>query len=405
MNCGNTLLKVFVLLALEIAGIDQPILNANERVALVIGNSIYRDTDSIPSLPNASSDAKLVAEALQKSGYTVTSEFDLTAEEIRKAVLEFAATTSRNGESAFFFAGHGFEVEKEPSILGVDATLVSERIQSSASVTVEEIIGKIAEKRPRIMLYFLDCCRELISIENRAKRGLGQVLGPTYDNYPEMLISFSSEPGGVALDGQELGLPNSPYSKNLATAIADGLELGDLMIKVRRDVFRVTGGRQRTWDSSSMVGEYFFAEKGFKLNEESGLEHQGEGGGDGIARSVSSGQDWDIIKYRGREYVDVENIDRFFNFDEMLRIEDKVIFKHPSFSMAIIGGSHEIYMNGILFYTSLLMPEVEGTVLVSTVDLAKLIDPVARPNKILEEPKDKCDFVFLFHATRQKVAM
>jgi hypothetical protein len=381
-------------------GVTSQNLVGNERVALVIGNSSYHDAGSIPSLPNASSDAKLVGEALRKSGFAVTTAIDLTSDGIRKAVLDFASTIPRNGESVFFFAGHGIEVQKEPAMLGVDASLVSGNLTPEASVQIESIVEQIAERRPRVMLYFLDCCRELISVNGGAQRGIQQVVGPTYDNYPEMLISFSSEPGGVALDGQELGLPNSPYSESLATAIADGLEVGDLMTKVRREVFRITGGRQRTWDSSSMVSEYFFAEKGFTLDSETRASEAKMESDEGVVRTGGVGKDWDIIKYRGREYVDVENIARFFGFDEMKREGERVIFKHPNLVMAIVGGSHEIYINGVLFYSSLPMPEIEGTTLVSTVDLAKLIDPVVRPNRILSKEDDGCDFVFLFDETR-----
>lgn len=174
---------------------------ASDRLALVIANSAYQESDSIPILKNALSDAALISDALKRAGYEVTSLNDLTAEELLKAVQKFSKTIPRDSESTFFFADHGFEVEKEFCLLGVDARVAEESISLDAAVKVESIIQEIAKQQPRISLYFLDCCRELLSVTTGSKRAIRSVLGPTSDNYPEMLISYSSEPGGIALAG------------------------------------------------------------------------------------------------------------------------------------------------------------------------------------------------------------
>jgi hypothetical protein len=64
----SVVLFIAVLLALA------PAAHAETRVALVIGNSAYRNT---PALPNPRNDAAAMAEALTKLGFAVQSGYDL----------------------------------------------------------------------------------------------------------------------------------------------------------------------------------------------------------------------------------------------------------------------------------------------------------------------------------------
>jgi hypothetical protein len=378
-------------------------VRAEDRFALIIGNSNYREDDSFPTLPNAVSDSELLGSALKKAGYSVVSVTNCTAEEIRDSVRNFSAKLPINGETAFFFSGHGFQVEKEPCLLGIDASVSDEKMTSNTVVPIASIIEQITARKPRVSLFFLDCCRELALVDGGKQAAIPHVLGSTYENYPEMLISFSSEPGGVAFDGRELGLPNSPYCDNLARGIADGLELNKLMTTVRREVFRITGGRQRTWDSSSMVGDYFFSEKGFTLRETMPTDGESNGSGDSPERSGRKLVDWDIIQYRGFEYVDVENIARFYGFERLAKKDGQVELLHPSMHLRLVEGGHELYMNNILYFTSFPMPSsvvppFESTTLITTVDLAKLLDPVVRP--VYTQKAKTPKFAFLFDETR-----
>src|SRR6516162_5209315 len=62
---------------------------AENRVALVIGESAYR---SVTPLPNPANDAKAVAKLLADSGFEVTTAADLSREEMNGKVGDFAAT-------------------------------------------------------------------------------------------------------------------------------------------------------------------------------------------------------------------------------------------------------------------------------------------------------------------------
>jgi hypothetical protein len=71
------------------------------------------------------------------------------------------------------------------------------------------------------------------------------------------LVSFSTQPGNVALDGAGR---NSPFAgalvKQLSTSNDD---LGAILIAVRNDVMKNTERRQIPWEHSALTGRFFFA--------------------------------------------------------------------------------------------------------------------------------------------------
>jgi uncharacterized caspase-like protein len=70
------------------------------------------------------------------------------------------------------------------------------------------------------------------------------------------LISFSTEPGNVALDGTGC---NSPYSGALAHRInSSSTDLGAILIAVRNDVMRLTQGNQVPWEHSALRARFYF---------------------------------------------------------------------------------------------------------------------------------------------------
>src|SRR5262249_3425455 len=73
------------------------------------------------------------------------------------------------------------------------------------------------------------------------------------------LISFSTQPGNVALDGEGR---NSPFAGALLKHISDpGDDLSSLLILVRNDVIQETQRKQVPWEHSSLTGRFFFLAK------------------------------------------------------------------------------------------------------------------------------------------------
>lgn len=70
------------------------------------------------------------------------------------------------------------------------------------------------------------------------------------------LIAYATAPGEVAEDGPGA---NSPYTAALAEAMTvSGLTVEQALKRVRNVVMQATGNRQIPWESSSLVGDFFF---------------------------------------------------------------------------------------------------------------------------------------------------
>ena len=101
----------------------------------------------------------------------------------------------------------------------------------------------------------------------------------------------------------------------------------------------------------------------------------------GPALAAAPAAAWDIAKIEGRDYVSVESIKRFYDF-KMTRSGASVILENPKVQMNLKVGGNECLMNNVKFVFSHTVATVGDKVYVSRIDLAKLIDPVLRPNFI-----------------------
>jgi len=93
-------------------------------------------------------------------------------------------------------------------------------------------------------------------------------------------------------------------------------------------------------------------------------------------------KDWDIVNIEGRDYVTDKNVANFYKIDSLKADGNDRIFLHPSLMMKWTVGTQAIFVNNIKFNLSLNVAEINGQALISTIDLAKLIDPVVRPSYI-----------------------
>jgi N-acetylmuramoyl-L-alanine amidase len=105
-----------------------------------------------------------------------------------------------------------------------------------------------------------------------------------------------------------------------------------------------------------------------------------------LRASTSAG--WDIAKIEGRDYVSVDSMKRFYNFTKLTRTGSAVVLENQKIEMKLRIGGNECLMNGVKFVFTHAVTAVGDKAYVSRMDLAKLIDPVLRPNFI----KNAADF-------------
>jgi len=239
---------VFLVSALEPA-------SAERRVALVIGNSAYKNT---APLKNPSNDAVDIAETLRQLGFEVIDGTDLSKREMEKRIRAFADKLAGADVGLFFYAGHGLQVDGRNFLAPVDATLKSDTDLDFEAIELNLVLKQL-ERNSRVSIVFLDACRDnplarnlaVASRSTSVGRGLAQV-----DKAVGMMIAFATQPGNVALDGKGR---NSPFTEALLRHIgSEGASINDVMIGVRKDVLETTNGKQVPWENSSLTGQFYF---------------------------------------------------------------------------------------------------------------------------------------------------
>jgi hypothetical protein len=226
---------------------------AENRVALVIGNSAYQQ---VPALINSANDANAVSAMLKSAGFDVSLKLDLNQTDMRREIGAFSAKIADKGPdnvALVFYAGHGLQMEGESYLLPVDA-----RIDRPADVPIEAIrlsdVTRTLETVPsRMRIVILDACRNNPFAE-RAKiagHGLAIVDAPTGS-----IVAYSTAPGSEAEDGTG---SDSPFTSALLSVITEpNLEIERFFKQVRLRVNKATDGRQTPWESSSLTGNFAF---------------------------------------------------------------------------------------------------------------------------------------------------
>jgi hypothetical protein len=230
-----------------------PALGAQERVALVIGNSAYKH---VPVLVNPKNDANAIASALGRLGFEVIEGTDLTRLQFEAKIREFARAIRGAEIALFYYAGHGLQVNGINYLVPIDTQLLDEADLEFEALRLQTILSQM-EREQRTNLIILDACRDNPLTRNLAAKmgtrsnNVGQGLAPT-DTGIGTLITYSTQPGNIALDGEGA---NSPFTEALIQHIeTPGEDIGVVMRRVRQDVISKTNGRQVPWDNSSLVG-------------------------------------------------------------------------------------------------------------------------------------------------------
>lgn len=252
-------LALFLLAAHSVGAVAQ------ERFALVIGNSQYK---GVTALPNPARDAKAVGALLQEAGFEVTSAFDLDKSGMSRAIRAFTGRMADKPEKTvtlIYFAGHGVQVEGENYLVPVDATIAREADIPLESMRVGDMMNMLDNVRSKTRIVFLDACRNnpfARSLSGKARtrgvqvsEGLAQI-----DSLRGSFIAFSTAPGSVAMDGSGR---NSPFASALLRHIGEpGQSINDLMIEVRRDVLKETRDFQNPMSWDSLTNRFAFASEG-----------------------------------------------------------------------------------------------------------------------------------------------
>jgi tetratricopeptide (TPR) repeat protein len=212
------------------------------RVALVIGNSKYMYS---PALPNPVNDARAVAAAFKRLGFTeVFEQYDVGREAMGRALRDFGDHAEGAEWAVVFFAGHGLEVNGSSYIIPVDAELKRETHVSDEAISLSQVQAKV-DAANKLGLVILDSCRNnpflARMVRSNTMRALTRGLSPV-EPEGNVLVAYSAKHGTTAEDGAG---EHSPFTEALLAYIEEpGLEINFLFRKVRDRVRQATEKRQ-----------------------------------------------------------------------------------------------------------------------------------------------------------------
>ena len=106
-----------------------------------------------------------------------------------------------------------------------------------------------------------------------------------------------------------------------------------------------------------------------------------------IFAAVARAGEWTLYKVGGRDHVSLENVAEFYSLGNVRRANNDFAMSVEKKSLRGTAGSVEFYINGLKFNLSYPITEQDGRLLISRMDLTKVIEPVLRPNKIKDAEK------------------
>ena len=175
------------------------VASAENRVALVIGQSAYR---AVPALPNAANDGKHMADLLGSAGFDVTAAPDLAQNEMRQAIGDFAAKVAAKGPDTValvFYAGHGLQIDGENYLVPVDVDPKREADIPLQAVRLNDLMNTLGALPARMRIFMLDACRNNPFPALSQTAGHGLAIVNTRAGAPGSFISFSTSPGAEAV--------------------------------------------------------------------------------------------------------------------------------------------------------------------------------------------------------------
>jgi Caspase domain len=251
---GSSMRFVRAILTICLSGLFSQSALAEKRVALVIGNSDYRN---VGHLANPANDAQLVADTLKTGGFdTVVFLRDINTSEMRRRLRAFGDQVRHADVAVVFYAGHGIEVDGINYLIPIDAALERDIDVYDEAFSLDRVLVTI-EPAKRLRLVILDACRDNPFTKTMkrtvATRAAGRGLTRVEPMGPNTLIAFAAKAGSTASDGDDTG---SPFTAALVKHIATpGLDLRKAFGYVRDDVLKATSNRQEPYVYGSLGGD------------------------------------------------------------------------------------------------------------------------------------------------------
>ncbi|MBN9006027.1 MAG: caspase family protein [Rhizobiales bacterium] len=250
MNIRFALLAALIL-AIAPAAPSLAAENSGSRVALVIGNAKYPDSEA--PLKEPLNDVRDVADELKHDGFDVETGQNLTGEAMRLALSRLYSRIKPGSVALIFFSGYGIQSGRQSYLIPVDAQIWTEADVRRDGFSLETILGEINNRGAGIKIALLDASRRN-PFERRFRSfsaGLAPVIAPS-----GTLVMYSAALSSVVSDA---GTDHSLFVSELLKEIrVPDLTAEETLNRTRVGVTRASRSEQVPWISSSLADDFYF---------------------------------------------------------------------------------------------------------------------------------------------------
>ncbi|MDB5547522.1 MAG: tetratricopeptide repeat protein [Tardiphaga sp.] len=224
---------------------------ADNRIALVIGNSKYPDAET--PLKEPVNDAREIADELKKNGFDVDIGENLSIDGMRRAIDRLYARIKPGTTALLFYSGIGIQSNRQSYMVPVDAQIWTEPDVRRDGFGLETLLSEINSRGASVKVALMDASRRN-PFERRFRSfsaGLAPVVAPS-----GTLVMYSAALSSVVADG---GSQQSLFVGELLKAMrTPGLTGEETLNRTRTAVIRASKSEQVPWISSSLADDFSF---------------------------------------------------------------------------------------------------------------------------------------------------
>jgi uncharacterized caspase-like protein len=208
----------------------------------------------IAPLKNPVNDAVDMANVLTGQGFEVTIKINADMRAMKTAVRAFGKQLrTHGGIGLFYYAGHGFQLAGRNYLVPIGSQIQTESEAEFEAFDAGRVLGQMADAGNDLNIVIPDACRN----NPFARSFRSPVTGLARMDAPKgSIIAYATSPGKLAADGDGR---NGLYTKYLIQNIQKpGLTVEQVFKNVRMAVAAETASKQIPWESSSLMGEFYF---------------------------------------------------------------------------------------------------------------------------------------------------
>ncbi len=218
-----------------------------KRVALIVGNSDYKNGNK---LVNPKNDASDIAGALKRLSFEVELLVNADEKPLGLAVERFGEKAKNADIAFFYYAGHGVQVNGNNYLIPVDANIKEENQVKFSCLDANLVLAKLESAESKVNIIVMDACRDNPFERSWTRSTKGRGLA-TMDAPVGSLVAYATQPGNTAADGSgKNGLYTSALLKYIERS---DLSLFEIFMNVRIKVLEDSNKQQQPWESSSLT--------------------------------------------------------------------------------------------------------------------------------------------------------